>query len=347
MNILKKFFANFLKIPLYRIPLIILVASVIYGLFYFFGNVFDFKSFIQYLIYTFLYWQGNYSFSKTIHETYPSIDYTKPKIFLHISFAFVYAIIVVVLINFLLYNLQSPFKVMLGEFLIGFGVTIFISLIYLSAEYFLLFKESMQEKEALKRAQIENELKVLSSQINPHFLFNSLNTLMSIIPEDTQLALDFTRKFSDVYRYVLQSKNQDLVSLQEELKFVDSYIFLMKIRYGDNLNIQNEIPAEAMNKKVPPLALQMIVENATKHNTISSIKNLHIKLSYESPDQLVVWNNCNLKMQTEAGTGTGLENIRRRYHYLADKDIEVNPSEDEFTVKLPLLNVEKYEINHH
>jgi len=337
---IKVFFKYFIDLPKLRLPLIILVSLIISGINYLFIP-FSIELMAENLLYTFVLWQGNYAFSSVCHPF--NNDHTQPRIVVYLVFAAVYSLIVVVLVNFIMLDLDESFRGYLSEFLVAFGITVFISLVYFSYEYFELFRTSVEEKEALKRAHIENELKVLNHQINPHFLFNSLNTLMSIIPEDSNLALEFTRRFSNVYRYVLQSKNKDLVSLGEEMQFVHSYIFLMKIRHGDNLMADININDKDLLCQVPPLTIQMICENSVKHNTISEAHPLHLKI-HIADEMIIIRNNKNKKLIKEDGTGTGLENIEKRYHYLSEKSILIIDEEEYFEVHLPLLKVEKYEI---
>jgi len=335
------FIKHFFHLPSFRLPLIVVVSLIISGMNFLYSD-FSWLTIFKNFLFTFLLWQGSYAFSAICHPF--NQDHLQPRVFIYIMFALAYSVMVTILVNVALWQINLPFKQYLGDFFISFGVTLFISLVYFSAEYFHLFRKSVEEKEALKRAHIENELKVLNHQINPHFLFNSLNTLMSIIPEDSELALDFTRRFSNVYRYVLQSKNKDLVSLAEEMQFVNSYIFLMKIRHGENLKTDIAIADNELLSQVPPLTIQMICENAIKHNTIADAHHLHIKM-YAEENKIVIWNNKNLKLVKENGTGTGLENIEKRYKYLSGKGIKVIDKENYFEVQLPLLNVQSYEIS--
>jgi LytS/YehU family sensor histidine kinase len=189
---------------------------------------------------------------------------------------------------------------------------------------------------------MDNEIKVLTSQVNPHFLFNSLNTLITLIPEDKETAIRFTQKLSDVYRYVLQGKNKDLISLEEEISFLENYIFLLKIRYGSNLIIEKKVEPEALLRQLPVLSSQLIIENAIKHNTISASKPLRIGIT-ANQNWLTIVNNRNEKLVAEPGTGTGLENIRKRYALYSNDDIQVEDTREYFSVRIPLLKVARYE----
>jgi LytS/YehU family sensor histidine kinase len=226
------------------------------------------------------------------------------------------------------------------------GVTVLISSLNAAVGFFNLFKKSIREREAIKRSQVETELNVLSSQVNPHFLFNSLNTLMSIIPENPDLAIAFTQNLSDVYRYSLQGRKRDLVTLEEELTMAGSYIFLMRIRYGENLIVEKNVPQKYKSMRLPVLSLQLIIENAVKHNVISQQKPLTIRM--RAIDHFFeIWNNKNRKQDNEPGTGTGLENIRRRYALFTDQELIIEDKENYFSIKIPLMEVMKYEGTDH
>jgi two-component system LytT family sensor kinase len=327
--------------PRKRFILVFAVASIIAAMLFIFSDKGWKDVFVSYL-FTFSFWYGNYYFFTYIDKKYPDLKDAGKKLLYTLLFVAVFTLVVCVVGGGIVYGFEDGFKAYLAMYLFAFFITILISAIHGSISYFHLFKASIEEKEAMKRVQMENELKVLTSQVNPHFLFNSLNTLMSLIPEDSDLAVKFTQKLSDVYRYVLQSRNQELTSLENELSFAENYIFLMKIRFGENLVINKNIVHEAYKKKIPVLSMQMLIENATKHNTISASKPLEITINANN-GWLEISNNRNPKLQEGDGTGTGLENISKRYAYFSDKTILVEEKEDQFSVKLPLLEVDQYE----
>ncbi|GGZ80008.1 hypothetical protein GCM10007028_17000 [Algibacter mikhailovii] len=192
----------------------------------------------------------------------------------------------------------------------------------------------LAEKEQLKQQSLKNELEALKNQINPHFLFNSLNSLNSLIRDNKQ-ATTFVNKLSFMYRYILQSGSEDLVTLSDELKFLDSYIFLIKTRYRTRFEVSIDIEEQYLNKKLPSLALQLLVENAVKHSEISESNPLLVKVYVE--DALVVVENP-IKPRTTFvdSTGNGLANLEKRYEILMKKNILINDSNKVFKVKLPL-----------
>jgi len=200
--------------------------------------------------------------------------------------------------------------------------------------YQVIHQEDLLEKEFLKQQSLQNELSALKNQINPHFLFNSLNSLNSLIREN-KAATTFVNKLSFMYRYILQSGHLDLVSLKDELKFLESYIYLIKTRYRDRFTAQIDIEDQWLNKEIPALALQLLVENAVKHNEISESNPLNVKL-YTENDYLIVENKIQPRTTFVDSTGQGLANIDKRYVLLKEKHIVISNKNSIFKVKLPL-----------
>jgi len=190
------------------------------------------------------------------------------------------------------------------------------------------------EKELLKQQSLRNELEALKNQINPHFLFNSLNSLNSLIRDNKQ-ATTFVNKLSFMYRYILQSGSEDLVTLKEELKFLESYVFLIETRYRDRFEIEIEIDDRFLNKKLPALALQLLVENAVKHSEISGSNPLLVKV-YSEDDFVIVKNAIKPRTTFVDSTGNGLVNLDKRYQILMKKNIIISDAHNVFKVKLPL-----------
>lgn len=211
-------------------------------------------------------------------------------------------------------------------------IVIFISRIL---RFQIVQQEDQVEKDLLKRQSLQNELSALKNQINPHFLFNSLNSLNSLVRGNEE-ATSFVNNLSYMYRYILQSGQQDLVTLDEELKFLESYIYLIKTRYRDRFNIDINIEEQLMNCTIPSLTLQLLVENAVKHNEISQEKPLTVKI-YNLDNELIVENKIQPRSTLVESTGQGIANINKRFMLLKDNHISVSNSNNLFTVKL-LLN---------
>ena len=222
--------------------------------------------------------------------------------------------------------------------LISIGITFVISFFLNAAEFLRNWKQTALDAERLKKEQMATRYESLKNQVNPHFLFNSLNALTNLVYEDQDLAADFIRQLSKVYRYVLETRSKEVVSLETEMKFVESYLFLQHIRFDDKLRVEASVSGFE-NRLLPPLALQMLLENAIKHNTIAKDEPLTISIRVEE-DMLVVKNNLQIKnIPTEESSGMGLANIKARYEFLSDKPVVVEKTESYFRVKLPLLSI--------
>lgn len=208
--------------------------------------------------------------------------------------------------------------------------------IYIARNFFNKWKSSLLEIEKLKQEKLKRDYQALQDQINPHFLFNSLNVLISEIYHHPETAADFARGLSRVYRYVLQSKNRELVPLKAELEFVQSFIYLHQARVGEGLQVEIDVDEQAAEQFLPPLTLQILVENAIKHNVLEKDNPLHITIDSRTKPVLTVKNNFNPKMALES-THTGLSNLKSRYALLGTRTIEVYKNEKEFVVKVPLL----------
>ena len=223
-----------------------------------------------------------------------------------------------------------------GVYIYSFLITMFIVLVFYVIHFYrTITKQAITEHQTIAKTETA-KYETLKSQIDPHFLFNSLNVLTSLIEENPKQAEKFTTKLSKVYRYVLEQKEKTLVPLQEEVDFAKVYMELLKMRFEDS--IQFEIPESfsSTNYKIVPLSLQILLENAVKHNAISVNRPLKIIIS-EQNGQLVVSNSFNEKKILKKGTGIGLHNILDRYALLTEKQLEILKSEESFIVKLPLL----------
>ena len=217
------------------------------------------------------------------------------------------------------------------------AVTIF-TLVY---EILFLSKERELDTkivEELDRERVQAELDVLQNELDPHFIFNSLNTLNHLILTNPETAHLFNSRLAQVYKYVLLNKNKELVSLVKELEFIESYIFLLQVRYDNKLTFEYDAN-EAMSRKImmPPCALQTVVENAVKHNEFSEDDPLKIKLSLNG-EYVKVYNNKKPKPYLVDSTNIGLRNLSNRYMLLCNKNIVIENKESSFLVKLPLIS---------
>ena len=197
----------------------------------------------------------------------------------------------------------------------------------------------LEENELLHQENLMARFETLKSQIDPHFLFNAMNTLYTLVETEPKKAREFVSSFSALYRKVLTSRERTIVPVQEELELVHHYLFLQRIRFGDSLRVNVEVPAQALKGYLPPFTLQMLLENAIKHNVISAAHPLHITITVEG-DHLIVRNDLLPRGTKEAGTGTGLENIRRRYLMLGAAEPTFTVSDPYYTASVPILSQE-------
>jgi len=211
-----------------------------------------------------------------------------------------------------------------------------------SIQFGLLFlykwKRAIVEQEKLRREQVQSELITLRSHLSPHFLFNTLNILSSLINPDNHEANDYLDNFAEVYRYVLKNGEVELITLNEELNFLKAYTHLLQQRFTNSLNIEIEVASSLKDHKMPPLAMQMLLENALKHNRLSASNPLKVRIYSTAMPAINVENNLMPReVPKHEKTGLGLENISRRYQLSAHQDIRVSKTDDTFSVTLPLI----------
>ena len=192
--------------------------------------------------------------------------------------------------------------------------------------------------ESLKKEKIEYQFATLKSQVNPHFLFNSFNTLISIIEEDSTKAVTYVENLSDYFRNMIQHRDKDTVLLSEELEMVKTYFFLQQKRFGNNLSLEFNIPNSWKTKyQLPPLSLQLLIENAVKHNAVSHETKLKITVSATDRESLLIVNNLNPKLFPDKSSGIGLENIVSRFRILSANEVKIIRTDTEFEVEIPLI----------
>jgi LytS/YehU family sensor histidine kinase len=190
----------------------------------------------------------------------------------------------------------------------------------------------------LEKEKAIAELEALKTQVSPHFLFNSFNTLLQVIEEDQEKALEYTSKLSDFYRSLISYRNKNLVSLEEEWQLLENYFFLQKMRFEDALHLHISGRSENdVQYWIPPLILQLLAENAIKHNTVSLSHPLHIEVSLKD-HQIIFRNNINVKKDKEKGEGIGIENIRNRYKSLISRPVVIQNTGTHFTVMIPVIH---------
>jgi LytS/YehU family sensor histidine kinase len=293
------------------------------------------------VFYTLLYWEICRAVFIKVNARYPDLKDNTKRLALILIPCF---IIIIGLCNLIHLVIEPYLHLENGHVppLLQINAASFVSFIaiagmYESMRYSQLLRQTLIEKEQLAKANLQSQLEGLRNQVNPHFLFNSLNTLTHLIPENPENAVRFVQKMSKVYRYILEMRDSSTTPLSTELEFLKAYIFLLKERFGDNFQAEINANTEGvLNLEIIHLSLQIVVENAIKHNVISAEKPLLIEVFIDNND-LIVRNNLQRKNQVQIGTGTGLENIKDRYALMSDKKMKVIVTPQYFTVFLPLL----------
>jgi two-component system LytT family sensor kinase len=259
-----------------------------------------------------------------------------------LSMYIIYGIIVSVMVPYLYdryyWNMtgDSLFIDVSVKALMGISLEMTFIAIYYSTYLTKYWKESIEANEELKRENLLATYEALKNQVDPHFLFNSLNTLSGVVEQKPELAPDFIKKLSDIYRYVLEQNDKELISINDEMKFVEDYIFLSKMRFGEALLFKSNL-SDKITIQIVPLGIQMLVENAIKHNIIADDMPLNIEIGIEG-DYLIVRNNIQKKKTIHPGKEPlGLENLKKRYAYLSDASVEIIESDSKFIVKLPII----------
>tara|TARA_R110000868_G_scaffold121034_3_gene321169 strand:- start:65776 stop:67107 length:1332 start_codon:yes stop_codon:yes gene_type:complete len=215
-------------------------------------------------------------------------------------------------------------------------ITIVASLFFHAVYFYKAIQNKKVKEQKIIAGTASAKFDALKNQLDPHFLFNSLNVLTSLIEEDPDQAQKFTTSLSKVYRYVLEQKNKDLVSVDEELQFAKTYIRLLKMRFEDSIIFEITEQCSNPEAKIIPLSLQLLLENAVKHNVVTSERPLHIKV-FEKDGKLIVSNNLQEKQVVKKSTGVGLQNIQERYKIISDKKVTITKTASEFIIELPML----------
>lgn len=278
--------------------------------------------------------EGNVLINRTLNKRIPWFGKLTQRIAIQLGLSFTW----LVLITFLFYTLapRTLSKEAIMSFLFGTLFILFFNSILIMRNFAYSWRQSIVENEQLKQAKLHADYMALQNQLNPHFLFNSFSVLISEIQYNPKSAVEFAQKMSDVYRYVLQQRNATTTTLKAELDFMSDYQFLHKIRMGEALDLKMDIDPTHLNLELPPITLQVLVENAIKHNRATKKQPLNIHISSNANNEIIVCNNLNPKSTTYS-TGVGLENILERYKLLTNKQVLVHNDQKNFSVTLPLL----------
>jgi hypothetical protein len=279
-------------------------------------------------------WKGNDYIGQYISSKIPWLRYPVQRFFIGIVATIGFTLLAIYLLG-LAYT--AVFDINLSQNVyFSIIITVIVSLFLHSRAFLLNWRKTSIDAERLQKENIMAKYESLKNQVNPHFLFNSLNALSNLVYEDQDKAVKFIKQLSEVYRYVLDTREKEVVPLEDEMRFLRSYLFLQQIRFGDKLVVEFDI-RDPGNIRIAPLALQMLLENAIKHNIVSDEDPLLIRV-YSNSHYIIVENNIQKKvMLGEPSMGVGLENICRRYEFLSNIKVEVIQDQSRFLVKLPVL----------
>jgi hypothetical protein len=288
--------------------------------------------------------EGNLLIDKLLDKRMSWFNYGWKRVYVQLTLTILYTSVMTALPFIIRYMIverhfpNSKFQAFaIFSFIFAVILLILFDVVFVARNFFINWKASILELENLKQEKLKADYRLLQDQLNPHFLFNSLNVLISEIVYDQKGAVEFTRKLSQVYRYVLQSKNHDLVQVKDELEFAKSFIYLHKVRVGEALKVEIDICEEEINKSIPPMTLQILIENAIKHNKLTEELPLEIKIKSTGEGNLRVINTLRPKTVVDS-TKSGLSNIRCRYQLLGKNEVEIETTKQEFIVTVPLLD---------
>jgi sensor histidine kinase YesM len=284
-------------------------------------------------------WAAGYIAAK-----YPSLHSTVKRsvltaiAFWTLTFLYVTAYMLFIM-HFRPFNAKLDGRMMINVYLFEFVAVILLTGLYEINYSLNKWKLTQVNKEAIKRAGLQGQLQSLKSQVNPHFLFNSLNTLSALISDEPKRAEQFVDEMAKVYRYLLQTNQHELTSLSAEIRFIKSYYHLLRTRYDTGFDLLIEVGDQDLEKQIPPLTLQLLLENAVKHNSILESNPLRVIIRSMGDDMLEISNNRLTKSTPVKSTRLGLANIMAKYELLSDRIPAIDDSEGFFKVTLPLITL--------
>lgn len=331
--------------PIFRFLLVNALFSLLLVLFFMRGAHLNIKSFSISFLWAFTIsitqWTGIQLIHSYIDTKISWIETPVKKIFIQILTFLIYSVAAFILVQFFNYYVwmgikpadswNSIIKSLPYTLMLSFT----ISLIFTATGFFFAWKRSFLQAEKLKVEMLAYKYESLRNQINPHFLFNSLNVLSDLVYDDQVLAVKFIRQLSDLFRYVLDSRDKELVPLKEELEFIESFTFLLKTRFEDKLQIEIDVQANPEDFIVP-MTLQLLIENAVKHNEVSEAYPLRI-LVRKNGECLDVENNFQPKKVGDDSTKTGLKNISQQFGFFSEIPIRIITSDERYLVRVPIL----------
>lgn len=292
-----------------------------------------------------LLYLGNRAITRFLNKELPWSDYLTIRFFVQLLASLIYALICFNGSYFIFkilftHDPPSPSQI--------FAVNLYSVLVILPAFsiYYVMYfmkewKKSKVESEALQKESVKSQLLNLKNHLDPHFLFNNLNILSTLIEKGEENSTEYLNKFAEVYRYMLQNNTKELILLSDELEFIQSYLQLIKMRFRNALRFDVEIPAEKLELTIPPLTIQMLLENCVKHNALNESNPLNIEIKYIDDDYLLIQNNLTARKVKFQSNGSGLQNIKNRYSFFTDKPVSIENNGAHFKVLIPLIELEE------
>jgi len=294
-------------------------------------------------LYTFSIFFANSFVFQLLDRIFSKDRFSKKRVFIGFLGSFIVSILVIFLLRIFedVIVEKTPFDVFLAKenasnYIVAIVITFFVTLSLYAFYFYKSYQETKVKEQKIIASTANAKFESLKNQIDPHFLFNSLNVLSSLIEENPENAQRFTTSLSKIYRYVLEQKDKELVTVQEELTFAKTYMNLLKMRFENSISF--ELPEDFNNDeaKVVPLSLQLLLENTIKHNVVSEQKPLHIKI-YIADNYLIVENNLQIKEVLQDRRGVGLQNIVNRYALISERKVLIEENPTYFKIKIPIL----------
>jgi two-component system LytT family sensor kinase len=290
----------------------------------------------------FFIWQGNLLIDSRLNTKYDWVENPKKRLIIQSGLNTIFTLISLFIFMYTIHQLRfGDGEIINPKMAEIFKPAVFFTFavlaIHISFQFFRALKESLIQVEKYKTQSANAQLQNLKNQISPHFLFNNLSVLTSLVYSGDKKAVNFINELSKVYRYVLENKNIELVTLDKELDFINNYIYLLNIRFEDNIIFTINIEETKKTLYLPQMCLQILIENTIQHNETSQAKTLSVNI-YSSHNSLVIENNIQKRRDKIESSGTGLKNIQSRYSFFTDEKVEVLNDEKLFKVILPLLS---------
>ncbi len=290
---------------------------------------------------TVIVWEGNLQIDKWLDKHYSWLRETRKRLLAQVVVSSLFTITMlanlILIVHYILdrnvdNRPQGIDPLFIPAIVIAFGIL----LINTGSQFFIAWKQSILEVEQYKTESATAQMQNLKKQLNPHFLFNNLSVLSSLVYKDQDKAAEFISELSKVYRYVLDHENIELVTLKNELDFLAHYIYLLGIRFDKGISFSIDIPIDKQQYYLPPMCLQLLVENTIQHNEVSQAKPLQVSI-YTRDNNLIVENPIQPRSDKTVSSKTGIKNIEKRYHFFTSEKVVVTESENIFSIALPLI----------